>query len=156
MGETAEGPSGHIVVCLGGQLIPGLILSQISRSSSKSWLLPLPSIILCRIFSNQLVPSRQGAHFPHDSLAKNLTTLWQALTMSVVLSITTIAPEPNIEPAWSTAVFSKGRSRCSSKNHGAEAPPGMNALISLPFLIPFPYFSPMIRSRKVVVPNSTS
>ena len=55
MGETAEGPSGHIVVCLGGQLIPGLILSQISRSSSNSCLLPLPSIILCRIFSNQLV-----------------------------------------------------------------------------------------------------
>ena len=45
MGDTAEGPKGQIVVCLGGQVIPGLMLSQTSRSRSRSWVLPLPSII---------------------------------------------------------------------------------------------------------------
>jgi hypothetical protein len=36
MGDTAEGPSGQIVVCLGGQVICGLMLSQMSSSLSTS------------------------------------------------------------------------------------------------------------------------
>ena len=51
--------------------------------------------------------------------------------MSVVSSMPTIAPEPSIDPSLSTTVFSRGISRCSSKNQGAEAPPGINAFIEL-------------------------
>ena len=49
-----------------------------------------------------------------------------------VSSITTMAPEPSIEPAAPTARPSSGRSTCSGKNHGADAPPGMNILSSWP------------------------
>ncbi len=64
--------------------------------------------------SSQFVPSRHGVHLPHDSRAKNRTTRRQAFTASVVSSMTTMAPEPSIEPALSTVTFSSGRSRCSS------------------------------------------
>ena len=136
MGETADGPSGQMVVWRGGQLMPGLMLSHTSMSRSRSWGRPWPARMRLRIFSSQEVPSRHGVHFPHDSRAKNRTTLWQALTTSVVSSMTTMAPEPSMEPAWSTVVFSSGRSRCSSKNHGADAPPGMNVLRVRPGRIP--------------------
>ena len=99
IGDTADGPSGQIVVCLGGQVIPGLILSHTSRRRSRSSGLPFPSIIRCSNYSSQFVPSRHGAHLPQDSREKNLTTLWHALTMSVFSSMTTIAPDPSIEPA---------------------------------------------------------
>ena len=36
MGDTADGPSGQIVVMRGGQASPGLMLSQTSRSRSRS------------------------------------------------------------------------------------------------------------------------
>ena len=58
--------------------------------------------------------------------------------MSVVESITTMAPEPSIDPAASTAALSSGRSRCSSVNQGADAPPGMKAFRSPPPRIPPP------------------
>ena len=59
-------------------------------------------------------PRGQGVHFPHDSRAKNRTIRHAAFTMSVVSSITTMAPEPSMEPALSTVGLSSGRSRCSS------------------------------------------
>jgi hypothetical protein len=91
--------------------------------------------------SSQLVPSRHGVHLPHDSRAKKRTTRRQAFTASVVSSMTTIAPEPSIEPAPPTGRASRGRSRCSSKNHGAEPPPGMNILSWWSFRMPPPYCS---------------
>ena len=75
---------------------------------------------------------------PHDSRAKKRTTRRQARTASVVSSMTTIAPEPSIEPAPPTTRPSSGRSTCSGKNQGAEAPPGMNILSWLPSRMPAP------------------
>ena len=114
MGDTADGPSGQIVVCLGGQVIAGLMLSQMSSSLSTSAGRPWPSSMRRRIFSSHDVPSRHGVHLPHDSRAKNRTIRHAALTASVVSSMTTMAPEPSIDPAAPTAPASSGRSRCSS------------------------------------------
>ena len=36
MGDTADGPSGQMVVCFGGQAMPGLMLSLTSISSARS------------------------------------------------------------------------------------------------------------------------
>ena len=36
IGETADGPSGQIVVCFGGHAMPGLMLSHTSISSARS------------------------------------------------------------------------------------------------------------------------
>jgi hypothetical protein len=91
-----------------------------------------------RIRSSQVAPSRHGVHLPHDSRAKNRTMRHAALTTSVVSSITTMAPDPSIDPAAPTAPVSSGRSRCSSKNHGADTPPGMNALSRLSWRMPSP------------------
>jgi len=155
IGATEEGPSGQIVVWRGGKGTasspasgweatgygPGEMLSAISRRRSRSLGRPCPSMIRRRIFSSQVVPSRQGEHFPQDSRAKNRTIRRQAFTASVVSSMTTIAPDPSIEPAAPTVRPSSGRSTCSGKNQGAEAPPGMNILSSLPLRIPPPYCS---------------
>ena len=62
--------------------------------------------------------------------------------MSVVSSITMIAPEPSIEPAAPTSLFSNGRSSWSGRNHGAEPPPGTNAFSSLPSRMPWQNSSP--------------
>src|ERR671916_857321 len=128
MGDTAEGPSGQMVVCLGGQEIDGLMLSQMSSSLSTSAGRPWPSSMRRRIFSSHDVPSRHGVHLPHDSRAKKRTTRQAALTASVVSSITTMAPEPSIDPAAPTAPASSGRSRGPPKKPGAEGPPGGYAL----------------------------
>ena len=85
---------------------------------------PSPSRMRCRIFSSQLVPSRHGVHLPHDSRAKNRTSRRQAATASVVSSITTMAPEPSIEPAAPTGRPSSAMSRCSGKNHGRRGAAG--------------------------------
>ena len=61
-----------------------------------------------------------------------------ARTTQVVSSMTTIEPEPSIEPASPTSSWPSGRSRCSGPNHGAETPPGMNALSSRPSRMPPP------------------
>ena len=62
MGETADGPSGHIVVILGGHDNPGDILSHTSKSKLMSDVLPRPLAILSSIISIHVVPSRQGVH----------------------------------------------------------------------------------------------
>src|SRR5262249_33788136 len=82
IGETAEGPSGQLVVCRGGHATPGLMLSHTSSSIATSLGRPRPAMMRDRIFSSQAVPSRHGVHLPHDSRAKKRTTRWQALTMS--------------------------------------------------------------------------
>src|SRR4029450_10584410 len=99
MGDTADGPSGQIVVCLGDQVMDGLMLSLMSSSLLMSDGRPWPSRMRRRIFSSQVVPSRQGVHLPHDSRAKNRTTRQAALTASVVSSMTTMAPEPRLAAA---------------------------------------------------------
>ena len=81
----------------------------------------------CRTRSSQPEPSRQGVHWPQDSRAKNLVIRQAARTMQVVVSMTTIEPEPSIEPASPTSSCPSGRSRWSGPNHGAETPPGMKA-----------------------------
>ena len=103
---------------------------------------PWPSRIRWRIFSSQPVPSRHGEHLPHDSLAKKRTRRWQAFTASVLSSMTMMAPEPSIDPAAPTSAASSGTSRCSSKNHGAEPPPGMNIFSSCPSRMPWQKSSP--------------
>ena len=114
MGLTADGPSGQIVVCFGGHAIDGEMLSHRSSSRAMSSGRPCPSSMRRSTFSSQLVPSRHGVHLPQDSRAKNRTTRHAAFTASVVSSITTMAPDPSIEPAAPTAPASRGRSRCSS------------------------------------------
>ena len=52
------------------------------------------------------------------------------------------APEPSIEPAAPTSLPSNGRSSCSGRNHGADPPPGTNALSSWPSRMPWQNSSP--------------
>src|SRR4029453_7566120 len=99
IGDTADGPSGQIVVCLGGQVMAGLMLSQMSSSLLTSEGRPWPSSMRRRIFSSQAVPSRHGVHLPHDSRAKKRTTRQAALTASVVSSLTNMEPHPRLAPA---------------------------------------------------------
>ena len=61
IGDTADGPSGHIVVIFGGQSSPGEMLSQISINKLMSESLPLPLAILSKIISSHVVPSLHGA-----------------------------------------------------------------------------------------------
>ena len=61
--------------------------------------LPLPSQIRVRMRSMCFVPSRQGAHFPHDSSAVKVRKNLARSTMQVAESSTIIPPEPIIEPA---------------------------------------------------------
>ena len=139
MGEVADWPSGQMVVWVGGQFMPTEMLSHTSRRRLRSSGRPWPSRMRWRIFSSQLVPSRHGVHLPQDSRAKNRTRRRQAFTMSVSSSNTTMAPEPSMVPSLPTAPASRGTSRCSGYSHGADAPPGMNALSSLPARMPPPY-----------------
>src|SRR4029450_1208007 len=97
MGDTADGPSGQIVVCLGGQVMDGLMLWLMSSSLLMSDGRPGPWRGGRRIFSSQVVPSRQGVHLPHDSRAKNRTTRHAAFTASGVSSMTTMGPARSID-----------------------------------------------------------
>src|SRR5438105_10208957 len=72
--ETADGPSGQIVVCENGALRPGEMLSPTSRRRSRSVTRPSPYSIRYRTFWIQPVPSRQGVHLPQLSWAKNLAS----------------------------------------------------------------------------------
>src|ERR1035441_4476325 len=94
-----EGPSTQIVVCCGGQLTPGLMLSQTSIKRSRSCSRPPPCSIRYMIRSSQPEPSRHGVHCPHDSRKKNLVIRHAARTAQVVESMTTTDPEPSIEPS---------------------------------------------------------
>ena len=62
IGDTAEGPNGHIVVIFGGHARTGHMLSQISINKLISDNRPLPLAILSNIISSHVVPSLQGVH----------------------------------------------------------------------------------------------
>src|ERR1017187_6610771 len=125
-----EGQSQPIVVFSGGQLTPGLSLSQTSINRLSSCSRPPPCSIRYMIRSNQPDPSRHGVHWPHDSRKKNLVMRQDARTAQVVSSMTTTEPEPSIEPAAPTSSWPSGMSNCFGPNQGAETPPGTNALSS--------------------------
>ena len=67
--------------------------------SFRSSPVPCPSQIRVRMRSICLVPSRQGAHLPHDSSAVKVRKNRARSTMQVRVSSTIIPPEPIIEPA---------------------------------------------------------
>ena len=90
------------------------------------------------IRSSQPEPSRHGVHWPHDSREKNLVIRQAARTTQVAESMTTTEPEPSMEPASPTSSWPSGRSSWSGPNHGAETPPGMNALSVLAPRMPPP------------------
>ena len=103
MDDGIEGPSTQMVVCCGGQATPGEMLSHTSMSRSRSSSRPAPFSIRYMIRSNQPEPSRHGVHWPQDSREKNLVMRQAARTTQVAESMTTIAPEPSIEPAAPTS-----------------------------------------------------
>ncbi|MBA7658041.1 hypothetical protein ES703_65989 [subsurface metagenome] len=74
------------------------VLAMESRSSMSSSR-PLPSVIRVSISSICRVPSRHGVHLPHDSAWVKLRKNRAISTMQVVSSMTTIPPEPTIEPS---------------------------------------------------------
>ena len=123
-----DGPKGQIVVCAGGHLTPGEMLSHTSMSRSRSASRPWPSSIRRMIFSSQPDPSRQGVHCPQDSRWKKRVIRHPTRTGHVVSSIAVMAPEPAMEPA--SAIFSLARktSRCCGPNQGEDAPPGIITL----------------------------
>ena len=98
---------------------------QTERSSCGSLGRPSPCSMRVSSSSIQLVPSRQGVHWPHDSWLKNLASRATERTMQVESSITITAAEPSIEPAL--VMVSKSSARCawSAVRIAAEAPPGM-------------------------------
>src|SRR3954463_15522766 len=102
MAETTEegmdGPRTQIVVCRGGQDKPGAMLSHTSRRRSRSSSLPAPCSMRYMILSTQPAPSRHGVHCPQDSWWKKRVMRQAARTAHVVSSITTIDPEPSIDP----------------------------------------------------------
>src|SRR5690606_24487040 len=102
-GETADGPSGQIVVILGGQLRPTLIPSDTAMSRSRSIALPCPSSIRRRIISIQVVPSRQGVHWPHDSWAETRTPRSAARTTQASSSMPATRRDRIVGPAPATA-----------------------------------------------------
>src|SRR5487761_1970969 len=96
--DGIDGPSTQIVVCWGGQVSPGAMLSQRSSSRSMSSMRPPPCSMRYIARSIQPEPSRHGVHCPHDSREKNLVMRHAARTTQLVSSMTTIDPEPSIEP----------------------------------------------------------
>ena len=86
------------------------------------------------------MPSRHGVHLPHDSRAKKRTSRQQARTMSVVSSITTIAPGAEHRAARTDrARLERQVEVLVVGTTGPSAPPGMNALSSLPSRMPPQY-----------------
>src|SRR3984957_18910045 len=101
--DGIEGPSTQMVVCCGGQLRPGEMLSHRSSSMSRSSTRPPPCSRRYIARSIQPDPSRHGVHCPQDSREKNLVIRQAARTTQVVESMTTTEPEPSIEPASPTS-----------------------------------------------------
>jgi len=63
------------------------------------------------------VPTRQGTHLPHDSFLKKRWAFSAMSSMHVPSAQTTIAPEPSIEPAWSSALKSSATSTAARVLH---------------------------------------
>src|SRR3990172_8451975 len=109
-----------------------------SLRSSISPSLPCPEVILLRIASIWNVPILHGGHFPHDSDCVNERKNFATSTMQVSSSITTIPPEPIMEPTETSESKSTGRSRCSAGMHPPDGPPVCTALNFLSPIIPPP------------------
>ena len=124
-----DGPSTQIVVCFGGQLETGrdvvagvehevdvLLAAEPLLEAVQDLLDPAAPLPARRALAARLAVEELGdpPRRPHTDRCPS--------------SITTIEPEPSIEPALPTASWSRPRSSCSGPNHGADTPPGMNAL----------------------------
>ena len=75
-------------------------------------------------------------------------------TMQVLSSITTMPPEPMIDPSWARESYSTGTSRNWAGMHPPEGPPVCTALNCLPRGIP-PPISKIIESSEVPIGTST-
>src|SRR5581483_4635310 len=101
--EGIDGPRTQIVVCRGGQDKPGAMLSHTSNRRSRSSSRPAPLSMRYMTLSSQPDPSRHGVHWPHDSWWKKRVIRHAARTAHVVSSMTTIDPEPSMNPALPTS-----------------------------------------------------
>src|SRR4030043_234430 len=83
-------------------------------------------------------PSRHGTHLPQDSLAQNLRKNSARSTIQVSVSITTMPPDPIMEPALVNDSKSIGKSNKLSGKQPPEGPPVWTALNFLPSWTPPP------------------
>src|SRR4051812_23762896 len=98
--------------------------SSSSRPSSPSLNSPfVQPVSMSTIFCE---PTRQGTHFPQDSLRKNFTELSAMSNMHVPSAQTTMAAEPTIDPAFETVLKSNGRSSLSGGKYPDDGPDGAN------------------------------
>ena len=81
-------------------------------------------------------PTRHGTHLPQDSSRKNRSTLTAAASRSVPSAMTTIAPDPSIDPAACTVPKSSSASSLSGPMKFEDAPPGWMAPSGLPLRHP--------------------
>ena len=77
-------------------------------------------------------PTRHGTHLPHDSSRKNRRTFTAAASRSVPSAMTTIAPDPSMEPASCSVPKSSSTSSWSGPMKLEDAPPGWMAPRRLP------------------------
>src|SRR4030042_3504048 len=84
---------------------------------------PSPDVIFSSICSIWYVPILQVGHFPHDSDCVKERKNLAISTMQLSSSITTIPPDPMIEPTFVRESKSQGRSRYCSGIHPPEGPP---------------------------------
>ena len=127
--DGIDEPRTQIVVCCGwprhaGRQVVADVHEQVDVRLAPVAVLDAPQDLL----EPAGCPSRHGVHCPHDSRQKNRVIRHAARTTQVVSSITTIEPDPSMDPASPTSSWPRGRSRCSGPNHGADTPPGMMAL----------------------------
>ncbi len=110
--------------------------SSSKRSSCSSF--PRPSVMSVIISSIRSIPSRQGTHLPHDSSWRKFRKYFVTSTIQDPSSITTIPPEPTIEPASARMSKSIGRLNFSTGRHPPDGPPIWTALIIFPSTAPPP------------------
>src|SRR4030042_4494408 len=96
---------------------------------------------------------RQGGHFPQDSDWQKRRKYLATSTMQFSSSITTIPPEPMMEPTFERESKSTGRSRYCLGIQPPDGPPVCTALNFLFCKIPPPISTTL--SRKVI-PMGTS
>src|SRR3989304_3509622 len=94
-----------------------LATSDSCSKSSMSPSFPFPLVILVRILSICLMPSRHGTHLPHDSSVRKLRKYLATSTIQVSSSITIIPPDPIIDPALVSSSKPTGKSNRSSGRH---------------------------------------
>ncbi len=90
-GLAAVCPRPHNAESLMDSARPSSVLRSCSDAS--------PSATPCRILNICAVPSRQGVHFPQDSLVVNPIKYRATSTMQLSWSITTMPPDPMMAPS---------------------------------------------------------